>query len=269
MLDTAQINAIADITDAAQTGAYTITKFTDAYPDMTIDDGYAVQDELLRRWEARGRKLVGLKAGLTSKAKMEQMGVHVPSFGMLMDDTADPDMGVVPMDRLIHPRVEAEIAFVMKDELSGPEVSVEQVLAATDFVQPAVEVIDSRFEKFKFDLASVVADNGSSARFVLGGLARRPEELSLDTIGIVLEKNGEVVAMASSAAVLGHPVRAIQMLVQWLHERGRTLPAGTIVLTGAATEAIFVNPGDFVSARFQDLGTVSFRMGEKTEKEAN
>lgn len=263
MLDSATINAIADIVESAQDGAHTITKFTNDHPAMTIDDSYAVQDELLRRWEARGRKLAGLKAGLTSKAKMEQMGVHVPSFGMLMDDTADPDMGVVPMDKLIHPRVEAEIAFVMKDELSGPDVSIEEIIAATDFVQPAVEIIDSRFEKFKFDLVSVIADNGSSARFVMGGRARRPQDLSLDTIGIVLEKNGEPVAMASSAAVLGHPVRAIQMLVQWLHSRGRTLPAGAIVLTGAATEAIGVEPGDYVAARFQDLGTVSFRMGQK------
>ncbi|QTH24805.1 MULTISPECIES: 2-oxo-3-hexenedioate decarboxylase [Sphingomonadaceae] len=263
MLETATIHAIADIVVGAQDGAYTITKFTDAHPDMTIEDSYAVQDELLRRWQARGRKLVGLKAGLTSKAKMDQMGVHVPSFGILMNDTLDPDMGVVPMDKLIHPRVEAEIAFVMKDALSGPDVSVDEIITATDFVQPAVEIIDSRFEKFKFDLVSVVADNGSSARFVMGGRARRPQELSLDTIGIVFEKNGEVVATASSAAVLGHPARAIQMLVAWLHERGRVLPAGTIVLTGGATEAVAVAPGDFISARFQDLGAVSFRMGQK------
>lgn len=264
MLDAAAIAAIADITDEAHTAAHTIAKFTDRWPGMTIDDGYAVQDELLRRWQGRGRVLAGLKAGLTSKAKMEQMGVDVPSFGMLMADTADPDGGIVPYDRLIHPRAEAEIAFVTKADLAGPEVSFEQILAATDFVQPAVEIIDSRFEKFKFDLESVVADNGSSARFVMGGRPRRAEELSLDTIGIVLERNGEPVAMASSASVLGHPLRAIRMLVGWLHTRGRVLPAGSIVLTGAATEAVPVAPGDFVAARFQDLGTVSFRMGQRT-----
>lgn len=259
MLDTATIGLIADIVDDAQTNAHTITKFTDAYPAMTIDDGYAVQDELLRRWEARGRRLAGLKAGLTSKAKMVQMGVDVPSFGMLMQDTCYPEGSVIPMAGLIHPRVESEIAFFTKAELAGPEVSIAEVLAATDFVQPALEIIDSRFEKFKFDLISVIADNGSSARFVLGGRPRRPAELDLATIGIVMERNGEPVALASSAAVLGNPVNAIQMLVAWLHKRGRVLPAGSIVLSGAATEAAPVVAGDVVSARFQSMGSVTVR----------
>lgn len=261
MLDATTISALADIVDDAQANAHTISKLTDAHPGMTIDDGYAVQDELLRRWEARGRQLVGLKAGLTSKAKMVQMGVNVPSFGMLMRDTCDPDGGNVPTDKLIHPRVEAEIAFVMKDELTGPEVSIEEIYAATDFIQPAIEIIDSRFEKFKFDLASVVADNGSSARFVMGGRPRRPEELDLSTIGIVLEINGAPVALASSGAVLGHPARAIQMLVGWLHSRGRSLPAGAIVLTGAATEAVHIHTGDAICARYQDMGSINVRVG--------
>jgi 2-oxo-3-hexenedioate decarboxylase len=261
MLDANTISALADIVDDAQTNAHTITKLTDAHPGMTLDDGYAVQDELLRRWEASGRQLVGLKAGLTSKAKMVQMGVDVPSFGMLMRDTCDPDGGTIPTNKLIHPRVEAEIAFVMKDELSGPELSIEQIYAATDFIQPAIEIIDSRFEKFKFDLESVVADNGSSARFVLGGRPRRPEELDLSTIGIVLQINGATVALASSGAVLGHPAHAIQMLVAWLHSRGRTLPAGSIVLTGAATEAVHIHTGDAICARYQDMGSINVRVG--------
>src|SRR3546814_1061503 len=130
------------------------------------------------------------------------------------------------------------IAFVTKTELSGIDVPLEDIIAATDFVQPAIEIIDSRFEKFKFDLVSVIADNGSSARFVMGGRARRPLDIDLRTVGIVLEKNGEIVATASSGAVLGDPVRSVQMLVTWLHGRGRTLPAGSIVLTGGATEEI-------------------------------
>lgn len=261
MLDADTIQSIADIVDDAQSGAHTIPKITDAHPGLTIDDGYAVQDELLRRWEARGRVLVGLKAGLTSKAKMVQMGVDVPSFGMLMRDTCDPDGGTIPTDRLIHPRVEAEIAFVMKADLAGPEVSFEQIYAATDFIQPAIEIIDSRFEKFKFDLESVVADNGSSARFIMGGRPRRPEEVDLGTIGIVLEINGSQVALASSGAVLGHPARAIQMLVGWLHSRGRVLPKGSIVLTGAATEAVHIHSGDVISARYQELGSINVRVG--------
>ncbi|HJS12109.1 2-oxo-3-hexenedioate decarboxylase [Sphingopyxis sp.] len=257
MLESATIHAIADTVDWAQSSASTIAKFTDAHPDMSIDDSYAVQDELLRRWEAKGRRLAGLKAGLTSKAKMEQMGVDVPSFGMLMHDTCYPEGSQIPMVGLIHPRVEAEIAFVTKTELSGPDVSVAEILAATDFVQPALEIIDSRFEKFKFDLVSVIADNGSSSRFVLGGRPMRPEALDLSTVGIVMEQNGASVAMTSSAAVLGHPARAVQMLVAWLHGRGRSLSAGSIVLSGAATEATPVEAGDAITARFQDMGSIT------------
>lgn len=261
MLDADVIATLTGIVDEAQTAPHTIAKLTDEHPGMTIEDGYAVQDALLERWQSRGRILIGLKAGLTSKAKMDQMGVTEPSFGMLMRDTLDPDGGVVPTDQLIHPRVEAEIAFVIGRELSGMNVPIEEIMDATDFVQPALEILDSRFEKFKFDLPSVIADNGSSARFVMGGRPRRPHELDLRTIGMVLEKNGEIVGMASSGAVLGHPARSVQMLLTWLHGRGRTLPAGSIVLTGGATEAIAVTQGDVVVARFQNMGAISVRIG--------
>ncbi|EQB01219.1 hypothetical protein L288_17945 [Sphingobium quisquiliarum P25] len=260
MLDAAAIEKLTGIVAAAQAAPHTIAKLTDDYPGMTVADSYAVQDALLARWQAEGRVLAGYKAGLTSKAKMDQMGVSEPSFGLLMADTIDADGGIIPTGKLIHPRAEAEIAFVMKDELAGAAVSIGDVIAATDFVQPALEIIDSRFEKFKFDLVSVIADNGSSARFLLGGRPRRPQELDLRTIGILLERNGEVAAMASSGAVLGHPARAVQMLVAWLHARGRTLPAGSIVLTGGATEAIPVTKGDAIAARFQDMGGISVRM---------
>lgn len=260
MLDAAQISAITDIVDAAQTNAKPIAKITDSYPGMTIDDGYAVQDELLRRWIVRGREFYGYKGGLTSRAKMVQMEVDVPCFGLMMRDTCDTEGGTVPTAGLIHPRVEAEIAFVMKDDLSGPDVTIEQVYAATDYVQPAIEIIDSRFENFKFDLPSVVADNCSSARLVMGGRPRRPEELDLAALGVVLEVNGEPLAYAASGAVLGHPAHVIQMLVGWLHGRGQVLKAGTVVLAGAVTEAHYIHPGDTICARFQDMGTINMKV---------
>ena len=260
MLDREQIESIAEIVDHAQTYGHTIDKITDRYPDMTIDDGYAVQDALLRCWEARGRSLYGYKGGLTSRAKMIQMNVDVPSFGMLMRDTCDPEGGVIQTTGRIHPRVEAEIAFVTRRDLCGADVSVEEIYAATDYIIPAIEIIDSRFEKFKFDLPSVVADNASSARFVVGGRARRPEELDLSALGVVLEINGEPMAFASSGAVMGHPVRVMQMLVSWLHSRGKILPAGSVVLSGAVTEAFPIRPGDCVCARFQNMGSINVRV---------
>ncbi|WP_420465476.1 2-oxo-3-hexenedioate decarboxylase [Panacagrimonas sp.] len=257
-LDAKTISVLADRVQHAQDNVHTITKLTDEHPSMSIEDGYAVQEELLRRWTARGDRLVGRKAGLTSKAKMIQMGVDVPSFGMLLASYARPENGAIEMDQLLHPKIEAEIAFVTKDELQG-DVTIEQVMAATDYVIPAVEVIDSRYENFKFDLPSVIADNSSSARYVTGGRPRNPREVDLRTIGVAIEKNGEIQALGASAAVLNHPAKAIAMLVKHLADRGQSLPAGAFVMTGGITEAIPVSRGDNVVARFQDMGSVSFR----------
>lgn len=245
--------------EGAQKRAYAIQKLTDEYPAMTIADGYAVQNELRRRFIAQGHKQVGWKIGLTSKAKMQQMGVDVPSIGFLTDRMARPENSAISVSDLVHPRVECEIAFVTKKTLTGPGCTVQDVLDATDYVLPAVEIIDSRFSGFKFDLASVVADNGSSARFVAGGRARYPADIDLRTLGVVLEKNGEIVAMGAAAAVLGHPAQAIALLVNVLAGLGETLPAGSFVMSGAITEAIAVQAGDNVIARFQDLGSVSMR----------
>jgi 2-oxo-3-hexenedioate decarboxylase len=217
-----------------------------------------VQDELLRRWQTDGRRLTGYKGGLTSKAKMVQMGVDVPAFGVLIGDTCVPDGGAIEMAQLIHPKVEAEIAFVMSHELSG-DVSVDEVLAATEFVLPAIEVIDSRFKDFKFDLQSVIADNTSAARYVVGGSPRRPDGLDLRLLGVVMERNGDVVGTAAGAAVMGHPAASVAALVKWLAGSGKALSAGSLVMTGGVTEAVAVHAGDHVTARVQHLGTVGTR----------
>lgn len=258
-LDAKTISALTDRVLHAQDNAHTISKLTDEHPTMTVDDGYAVQDELRRRWIARGDRLVGVKAGLTSKAKMQQMGVDVPGFGILMSSMARPENGLIEMDQLVHPRIEAEIAFVLKSELKGKGLSIEQVIEATDYIIPAVEVIDSRFEKFKFDLVSVIADNCSSSRYVTGGRPLDPRKVDLRTIGVVIEKNGEIQALGASAAVLNHPANAIIMLADHLAARGESLPAGSYIMTGGITEAIPVSRGDNVVARFQDMGSISFK----------
>ncbi len=253
------IARLADRVEAAQLSAKPIQKLTDDYPQMGLADGYAVQSELRRRWIARGHRLVGWKAGLTSKAKMVQMGVDVPSIGFLMSDMARAENSAVRTDDLVHPRVECEVAFVTKASLSGPHCTREQVLAATDFVLPAIEIIDSRFSGFKFDLASVVADNGSSARFVAGGRPRAVGDIDLRTLGMVMEKNGEIVGLGASGAVLGHPADAVAMLVKVLSELDEELPAGSFVMSGGITEAVAVKHGDSMVARFQELGSVSVR----------
>lgn len=258
-LSDADIATLTDRIESAQTQATAIPKLTEDFPGMTLGDGYAIQLALLRRWFQAGRRQVGWKAGLTSKAKMDQMGVRVPTVGFLLADFFRPENSVIQTNDLVHPRVECEVAFVTKADLSGPDLTREQVLAATDFVVPAVEIIDSRFSGFKFDLQSVVADNSSSARYVTGGRPRLPADVDLSTLGVVIEKNGEAVAMGSSAAVAGHPADAVALVVKVLHEIGERLPAGSFVMSGGITEAIAVQPGDFVSARFQELGSVSMR----------
>lgn len=258
-LDKSTIEKLAEHLENCELQAHDTLKITDDYPDMGWDDAYAIQDEIKRRKVARGARIIGLKAGLTSHAKMKQMGVETPVFGFLADYFAVPDGGDVKVAELIHPKVEPEIAFVTKAPLKGPGCHIAAVLAATDFVLPAIEVIDSRYRDFKFDLKSVVADNCSSSRFVLGGCISSVDKLDLRTLGVVLEKNGEVVALGAGAAVLGHPAAAIAMLANLLGERGEEIPAGTLILSGGITEAVSVKAGDCVNLRLQSLGSVGMR----------
>ncbi|MFZ2122531.1 2-oxo-3-hexenedioate decarboxylase, partial [Rhodoferax sp.] len=253
------INALADRLEGCQLQQQDTPKITDDHPDMDWDDAYAIQDEIRRRKLARGLRIAGLKAGLTSHAKMKQMGVSTPVFGFMTDDYAVPDGGECKVSELIHPKVEPEIAFVTKTELRGPGCHIGSVLAATDFVLPGIEVIDSRYRDFKFDLKSVVADNTSAARFVVGGQPMAVMGADLRTVGIVLEKNGVPVAFGAGAAVMGHPAAAIAALANHLGERGECIPAGTLILSGGITEAVSVQAGDNVTLRVQGMGSTSIR----------
>ena len=258
-LDDTAIIRMAERVETAQRYAVPIRKLTEDYPGLTLTDAYRVQTALRRNYERKGARVVGWKAGLTSKPKMAQMGVSTPGVGFLTDAMERPANSAISLSDLIHPRVEAELAFVTKAELSG-KVTRDQVLAATDYVQPALEVIDSRFSGFKFDLESVIADNSSSARYVPGGRMRAPGTLDLRTVGVVLEHNGEITQIGAGAEVLGHPAEAIAMLVGVLHDMGEVLPAGSFVMAGAITAAVPVKAGDSITARFYEMGaiTVSF-----------
>lgn len=258
-LDKSTIQKLAIHLESAERERREVYKITNDYPDMDWDDAYAIQDAIRAIKESQGVKIAGLKMGLTSMAKLRQMGVDSPIYGFITDYGSIPDGGEIPVNELIHPKVEAEIAFVTKRPLKGPGCHIGAVLAATDFILPAVEVIDSRYENFRFDLKSVIADNTSSARYVLGGCHRSAVGVDLKNLGIVMEKNGEVVATACGAAVLGHPAQSVAMLANMLGARGLEIPAGTLILTGGATEAVAVGAGDNVTVRFQHLGSVSMR----------
>lgn len=258
-LSSEEVLRLTERVERAQITSNPIVKLTEEFPAMTLDDGYAIQMELRRRYLAKGQRQIGWKVGLTSKAKMIQMGVSTSSIGFLMREMSRPEGSVITTTDMVHPKVECEVAFVMSKALAGPGCTRQAVLDATDYVLPAVEIIDSRFANFKFDMPSVIADNSSSAKFVAGGRARYPADIDLRTLGVVMEKNGEVVAMGASAAVLGHPADAIACLVNMLAEHGESLPAGSFVMSGGITEAIAVRSGDNFIARFQELGSISMR----------
>jgi 2-oxo-3-hexenedioate decarboxylase len=258
-LNQATIEKLAEHLENAELQAYEVTKITDDYPNMTFTDATDVQWEIRRRKMSRGHKVVGMKMGLTSWAKMKQMGVEMPCYGFLADYFSLPDGAQVPFDELIHPKVEAEIAFVTNKELSGRNLTVEDVLAATELVVPAVEIIDSRYKDFKFDLTSVQADNSSSTRFVVGSHAAKPEDFDWSTIGVVMQKNGEIIELGAGAAVLDHPAASVAMLATMLAERDEVIPAGTFIMTGGITAAVLVEKGDSIVVRYQGLGTVTMK----------
>jgi len=258
-LSAARIGELAAQLEAAALSHRTVAKLTESEPQLSLPDAYEVQWSLRNRRVAAGRRVTGLKMGLTSRAKMKQMGVESPIYGFLLDEYyAAPDAELAT-SKLIHPRVEPEIALVTRRELQGPGCTIAHAMACIDFALPALEIIDSRYSGFKFDLPSVVADNASSAFYVAGGACCRIQDLDLRTLGVVLEKNGEGVAFGAGAAVLGHPAWSLAMLANLLAQREQTIPAGTFVMTGGITEAVAAQAGDHFAARFQQLGSLSIR----------
>ena len=249
---------LAERVDTAALSRTPIAKLTNEFPGMDWEDAYAIQLALNQRVQARGQDCSLLfKAGLTSHAKMEQMGVKEPVFGFLQPDGQVESGGSVPADRFIHPRVEAEIAIRLKHSLAGPDCTVEDVLAATGEVLVGLEIIDSRYENFNFDLKSVIADNTSAAGWVLGDAVPYSTAIDLVDCTIELRCNGELAETATGAAVLGHPAQSVAMLANLLSRRGEELPAGALILTGGASAAIAVKAGDRIDLTIRGLGALS------------
>jgi 2-oxo-3-hexenedioate decarboxylase len=233
-----------------------VAPITDTEPGLSVDDGYAIQDALIARREAAGERVIGVKLGLTSRAKQQAMNVNEPCFAVLTDAMHLPAEQPVRLGELIHPRVEPEIVLYLAHDLAGPGVTAQDVLDAAAAVCCGLEVIDSRYADFKFTLADVVADNASSARFTLGTQRVDPRTVDLALAGCLLERDGDLVATAAGAAVLGHPAEAVARLSNWLGRRGRTLRAGWAVLSGGLTDAFALSDGSHVVATFGHLGRV-------------
>ena len=256
---TALIEACADVLEAAERDGRAVGRLSESHPQLTLDDAYAVADVVAARRVARGERVIGAKLGLTSPAKQDQMQVTEPVYGRLLSSGVQPAHAPVDLGRLIHPRVEPEIVFVMAEDLAGPGVTAADVLSATRAVGCGLEIIDSRYAGFSFGAVDVVADNTSAARVVLGPLLVDPRGLDLALVGLLLDVDGELVATAAGAASMGHPAEAVALLANWLGRRNETLRAGWTVFSGGLTAAVPLEAGRAVTATFGHLGTVSVR----------
>lgn len=236
--------------------------FSDEWADLDLATGYEIQDLNLHARLARGEKLIGIKLGLTSRAKQLRMGVHFPFVAWLTDAMVLPAGDPVTQSRLIHPRVEPEIVFVMGERLEGPGVSCAQAMSAVASVWGGAEVIDSRYRDFRFTAGDVAADNASSAAFVTGPVGLPPADLDLSLEGVLVEVDGVVVDSATGAAVQGHPGEALALAANDLASRGHAIEPGWLVLTGGMTDAVFAPPGTSIALHFTHLGSVFLNAGE-------
>jgi 2-oxo-3-hexenedioate decarboxylase len=258
-LDLHEINRWADYLDLGLVEGRELDRITVTYPNLSLEDAYRIQAEGVKRRENRGETVIGKKMGLTSKAKREQMGLHTPIFGVLTDQmkVTQPEFSIRGK---IHPKIEPEIALVTSRELRG-QVSFGEVLESCSGVCAALEILDSRYNGFKyFSLEDVVADNSSSAYFLLGELQPDFRSLQLDRLEMTLSVNGRPVHQAWSKEISGHPVNSVIQLCSLLEAENRSLPAGSIVLTGAATAAVSLEPGQTVSLSVSHLPGVEIRV---------
>ncbi len=254
---------LARLLDQARLEAREIPPLTRAHPALSLQDAYTIQAEGLRLRTARGERVVGLKMGLTSEAKRRQMNLDSPVYGVLTDRMQVPAGGTLRLQGAIHPKIEPEIAFRTSRELRG-RITREQALDACASAFAAMEILDSRYTDFKyFSLPDVVADNSSSSLFVLGTTERPPRELDLPRLQMVMEVNGERVQAARSDAISGDPLLSVIQLCELLEQRGESLPAGSIVLAGAATAAHMLQPGDRIRLTVDGLGDVAVSVAER------
>ncbi|WP_134704251.1 2-keto-4-pentenoate hydratase [Ammoniphilus sp. YIM 78166] len=251
------IESIANELLEAERTKVGITPLTQRYEELTVEDAYQIQLDVIKKKRSEGRQVIGKKVGLTSLAMQKMLGVDEPDYGHLLDDMRVSDGEKVSIADMLSPKIEAEIGFILSQDLTGPHVTYLDVLMATKYVVPTLEIIDSRIADWKIKLIDTIADNGSSAKVVVGNKLSTIDGLDLRALGMVLYNHGELMATGSGAAALGHPAEAVAWLANKLHTFGITLKAGELILPGALSGAMSVKSGDRVSADFGPLGSVS------------
>jgi 2-oxo-hept-3-ene-1,7-dioate hydratase len=258
-----QLREAALALDQAERTRRQIRMLTLAYPDMTMADAYRIQDAWLDIKRTRGRKIIGHKIGLTSKAMQQAVNIATPDSGFLLDDMLFAEGASVPCERFIGLRIEAELAFVLKAPLEGAHLTIEDVYSATEYVSPALEILDTRI--FRVDpetkrtrtVLDTISDNAANAGIVMGRTRLKPEAVDLRWIGAILSKNGEIEETGLAAGVLGHPANGVVWLAQRFAEQGKSLSAGDIVLAGSFIRPVEVGRGDAVVADYGPHGVVS------------
>ena len=263
MLSKQEIEVAAESLDKAERTRAQIGLLSLKHPAIDMADAYAIQAAWVERKLAAGRGTIGWKIGLTSKAMQSALNINIPDSGVLFDDMVFEDGAVVPADRFIQPRVEAEIAFIMKAPLRGPGVTVFDVLNATDYVTPALEILDTRIlrvdpeTKKARNVFDTISDNASNAGVVAGGRAVRPDQIDMRWMGAIVSRNAEVEETGLGAGVLNQPARGIAWLANRLAEYGGAIEAGQLVLAGSFIRPIEARHGDTIIADFGPYGSVS------------
>lgn len=258
-----QIAAAAAAHEHARVHRDPIKRVTLAHPHMTIDDAYAIQRAWVEHQIAAGARPIGHKVGLTSRAMQRAMYIDEPDFGVLLDDMLIPAGSTIRADAYLDPKIEVELAFVLRERVVGPDVTAADVLAATDHVTPALELIDARSHRRDPDdhitrtVFDTIADNAANAGLVLGDRRVRPGEVDLRWVAAILERNGVVEETGVAAGVLGDPVEGVVWLARRLHGFGVALEAGEIVLAGSFTRAVDCRHGDRIRADFGELGVIT------------
>lgn len=249
------LNVVANEIHHHQKSAVDMDKISTRHPSMTIEDAYKIQEINSVKELQDGNQFVGWKMGLTSLAKQQSVGVNQPIYGRLLKsmEMSNKDLS---LEGLIHPRVEPEFAFLINKRLAGKNVTEQEVWQATEGIMTAIEVIDSRYKDFSFNLIDVVADNASSAKFFLSEQKYVPNKVQWEKAKVRMKLNGKVVQEGNGSAVMGNPVRSVVELVKMLHSSGLCIEPGMVVLTGGITEAIHIFSGDFIEVEFVELDKI-------------
>jgi 2-oxopent-4-enoate/cis-2-oxohex-4-enoate hydratase len=258
-MEQSQIKQLGDELYEALVAGKTVSPLTSRGFDISIEDAYHIQQQMLSRRLEKGERVIGKKIGVTSKPVMNLLGVHQPDFGYLLDGMVYNEGESIVMDTLIQPKAEGEIAFLLKKDLQGPGVTAADVLAATEGVMACFEIVDSRITDWKIKIQDTVADNASCGVFVLGDQLVDIANVDLGLCGMVLEKNGEIVVTGAGAATMGHPVNAMVWLANTLGNLGIALKAGDIVLSGAMGAMVPVVKGDNLRMTIGGIGGCSVR----------